>query len=49
MIGEEMATVTAAGDVGISRLDLAAAASSPLQPPSAGQDWEVERDQPSRV
>ena len=28
------------GAVGLSRLDLAAAASSPLQPPSVGQDWE---------
>ena len=47
--GEEMATVTAGGveekhlhrTLGLSRPDLAAAASSPLQPPSVGQDWEL--------
>jgi hypothetical protein len=29
------------GVVGLSRSDLATAASSPLQPPSVGQDWEL--------
>ena len=34
------------GVVGLSRLDLAAAASSPLQPPSVGQDWELPAQPP---